>query len=109
MNKLCKQNNLKWLHEVCRLNDTKHKKTLQGKIYIEVKTTTKKIEFKILKIKDEKLGDVAQVILQTKEDAMTKETHNKKDTTIMEMHDSSKISQIEKKRNDMCIEEKINK
>jgi hypothetical protein len=50
------------------------------------------------KVKDEKLGDVAQAILQTKVDATTKETHNKKDTTIMEMHTSSKISQIEKNK-----------
>jgi hypothetical protein len=33
-----------------------------------------------------------------KVDAMTKETHNKKDTTIMEMHNSLKISQIEKNK-----------
>lgn len=50
------------------------------------------------KIKDEKLGDVAQVILQMKVDAMTRETHNKKNTTIMEMRNSSNILQIEKNK-----------
>jgi hypothetical protein len=50
------------------------------------------------KVKDEKFGNVAQVILQMKVDATTKETCNKKDTTIMEMHNSSKISQIEKNK-----------
>ncbi len=46
LNKLCKQNNFKWFHEVSRLNDTKHKKTLQGKIYKQVITTKKVVEFK---------------------------------------------------------------
>jgi hypothetical protein len=50
------------------------------------------------KVKDEKLEDVAQAILQMKVDVTTKETHNKKDTTIMEIHNSSKISQIEKNK-----------
>jgi hypothetical protein len=53
----------------------------------------KVVEFKT-KIKDEKLGDVAQAILQKLGDATTKKTHNKTNTTIMVMHNSLNISQI---------------
>jgi hypothetical protein len=46
--------------------------------------------------------------MQMKVDATTKETHNKKDTTIMEMHNSLKISQIEKKQEMTCALKKKN-